>query len=227
MSRMYTNPLNVHMEDFGGEGIKRAELVLAGINGGIDKAMKGAITRATEHLRSKSDDRIREHYAISKKNIRDEKNIFLRYSYSPGTVIADIKFTGNKIPLYRYDGTSPKEPKRNMSKITYVRLGLGEDRESKPVNPAVPASGHQLRGTSPYKFRSAFVLEMKSGHKGIFKRTGGIASTGNPEIQEIMGSSVAQMLGSEDVAQKLAEDARKTFNERLDHEIDRLLAGIG
>lgn len=42
-----------------------------------------------------------------------------------------------------------------------------------------------------------------------------------------MGSSVPQMVGNEEVAQRLAEGAMQKFEERLDHEILRILNGYG
>ena len=226
MSETLSNSINVNLEDFGGQNLERAEKILAGISGGFDKALKNAMRRATTHLRSKSADAIREKYDISKKDIRAEENVKIRYSYSPGQVIANVHFSGLKIPLYRFGGTYPKEPKRNMSKITYISNNATEGKLV-PAHPSIAARAHQFKGTSPVTFQNAFVLEMKSGHRGIFERTGGIASTGNAEIKELMGSSVAQMLGNKEVAEKLVTSAKEKFDERLDHEITRLLAGIG
>ena len=68
---------------------------------------------------------------------------------------------------------------------------------------------------------------MKSGHTGIFERSGGVSSSGADAIKEIMGLSVPQMLGHKEVAEKLSEDTSKKFEERLEHEISRLISGIG
>ena len=45
------------------------------------------------------------------------------------------------------------------------------------------------------------------------------------EIKEIMGSSVPQMLGSDPVAKKLAEQAVEIFEKRLEHNISAILNG--
>ena len=66
---------------------------------------------------------------------------------------------------------------------------------------------------------------MKSGHVGIFERTGGATSTGNDALQEFMGSSVPQMVGSEDVQQTLVDETMKKFDERLEHEINAIING--
>jgi hypothetical protein len=68
---------------------------------------------------------------------------------------------------------------------------------------------------------------MKSGHVGIFERTGGVSSTGSDSIRELMGSSIPQMLGNPEVQQKLTNEAIAKFDERLDHEVQRILNGWG
>lgn len=95
------------------------------------------------------------------------------------------------------------------------------------VHPGVPAYGHQRRDTSPARFDHAFVARMSSssGHTGIFERTGEKTAKGSDEIQEIMGSSVPQMLGSREVEEKLADEAAKAFAERLDHNVPAILSG--
>ena len=75
----------------------------------------------------------------------------------------------------------------------------------------VAARGHQFQDTGPTQFMDAFVAQMKSGHIGIFERTGGSTSEGSDAIREIMGSSVAQMVGNQQVAQGLTERAVSAF----------------
>ena len=91
--------------------------------------------------------------------------------------------------------------------------------------PSVAASGHVLKSTSPYSFERAFVARMGTGHTGIFERTGGMTSRGKDEIEELFGPSVPQMLGSEDVEKALAEDAMKSFEKDLDHDVLAILSG--
>lgn len=97
----------------------------------------------------------------------------------------------------------------------------------RPVHPGIAASGHQLTSTSPTTFDNAFVAQMKSGHIGIFERTGGKTSGGDAEIKELMGSSVPQMLGNDEVRESLAEKTAAKLDERLEHEVNRILSGFG
>lgn len=203
----------VKVEAFGGDSIDRANKVLAGIPDGVRKAIQAAMPRAVSHLRKQSTERIQERYAISASNIRTNENVTVSYQAGDG-LVANVRFAGSKIPLYRYDGTSPKKPSYDRSKL--VR-GLTSDGW-KMLPTGKPASAHELTGTSPQLFEHAFVATMSNGHTGIFERNGA-------GISEIMGSSVAQMVGNEEVAQKLVQDASDKFEERMDHEISRLLNG--
>ncbi len=212
----------IRIEQIGGKSVERAEKLLAGIPKGIDKALKSATTRTTSFLRTQSTKRIRERYDITKSAVRANENVEVKYSYQNG-VSAVIYFAGMKIPLYRYNGAEPKEPTPDKSKKVRAMIS-GQWRY---VHPSVAASGHILNGTSPTRFENAFVAQMKSGHTGIFERTGRMSYSDGDEIRELMGLSVPQMLGNQEVVDKLAEDADSKFEERMDHEITRILNGWG
>lgn len=213
----------VAFDDFGGEAIEHARNLLVGIPNGVERAVKSALPRAASALRSESTKAIRETYDISAANLRIKDNVKMRYSFKTDYSCAYVTFRGRKIPLYRYNGTSPKFPTADESRTVKAILN-GHFRS---VHPGVAASAHQLKSTSATKFKNAFVAEMKSGHIGIFERTGGVTSSGNNEIKELKGSSVPQMLGSTEVQEKLVGKAAQKFEERLEHEIMRLMNGWG
>jgi len=210
----------VQMEAAGQDALDRASRLLAGIEGGLDKAVRSAVARSVTHLRSSSTKAIRERYAISTANIRANENVKVRYSYQNG-VQATVTYAGVKIPLYRYDGVSPKLPGQDTSKSVRAMI----DEQWKTIHPSLPAYGHQLNGTAPAHLQDAFVAQMKSGHIGIFERTGDTAGNGREEIREIMGSSVPQMIGSPEVENTLATQTLQKFEERLDHEVNAILNG--
>ena len=214
--------MNIKIEEFSGKGLERAQKLLAGIEGGIDKAVKSALSRTASHLRSHSGQHIRERYDISQSALRTSENVKINYSYQNGAT-AEIVFNGKKIPLYRYNGSSPKQPTQNKSKRVNAILTGGW----RSVHPGISAAGHLLNSTAPTTFDNAFTAKMKSGHIGIFERTGGSSSRGADAIKEIMGLSVPQMLGNQEVAENITIDAGKKFEERLDHEITRVLNGWG
>ena len=145
----------------------------------------------------------------------------VRYSYQNG-VQATVTFSGRKIPLYRFGGAYPKAPTQDIAagrKPVMVKGAWTMQYQG------VAARGHQFQDTGPTQFMDAFVAQMKYGHIGIFERTGGSTSEGSDAIREIMGSSVAQMVGNQQVAQGLTERAYETFETELDKAVYRILTG--
>lgn len=208
-------------EAAGQAAIERAKTLLAGIPGGVDKAAKAAMSRTVDRLRRDSNQAIREKYDISDEGIRAEKNVRVRYSFQNG-VQATVTFSGRKIPLYRFGGAYPKVPTQDIAagkKPVMVKGAWTMQYQG------MAARGHQFKGTGPTQFMDAFVAQMKSGHIGIFERTGGSTSEGSDAIREIMGSSVAQMVGNQQVAQRLTEGAYETFETELDKAVYRILTG--
>lgn len=212
----------VRVDQDGQTSLERAQKLLAGIPGGVEKAIKSAMPRAVSHLRTSTAKAVQERYDLSTSAIRAGENVTIKYAFGSG-VTAYVNFRGHKIPLFRYGGASPKSPAVDKDKLISAMIRGKWAR----VHPGVAASGHQLRGTSPTRFQEAFVARMQSGHNGIFERTGGHTSGGGDSIREIMGSSVPQMIGHRDVSERLAEEAVAKFDDRMDHEISRILNGWG
>jgi len=211
----------------GQDTLDRAEKLLTGIPGGIEKAIRNAMARSASHLRAQSTKAARERYDIKAANIRDAENAKISYSCQNGVQV-HVVFAGQRIPLYRFGGASPSTPTKDTRERAPVMFGTYANPQDKwkLLYPSVPARGHVLRSTSPATFQHAFVARMKStGHVGIYERTGGMTSNDKDEIEELFGPSVPQMLGQEEVADKLTKEAMEKFEERLDHEINAILNG--
>lgn len=204
----------ITIEQFDNKSLDRAEKLLAGIPGGAQKAVQSAMPRAVQFLRRQTYVRIRGRYDISEQNIRLNENVRVSYRIGQG-VEATITYRGKKIPLYRYGGTSPKSPSVDKSKLVSALVSGGW----KKVHPGKAASAHQLTGTPLTTFENAFIATVSNDHTGIFERVGN-------GIEELMGSSVPQMIGNEQIERSLAEDAQKKFEERMEHEINRLMNGL-
>lgn len=207
----------------GQDALDRAAGLLAGIEGGLEKAMKRALSRTTSYLRTESTRAIRERYAISAAGIRANENVSVRYSYQNGVQVY-ITFAGYRIPLHRFDGSGPLNPSYDTSRR--IPVMFGPDKWSL-LHPGSPAYGHVLKGTSAKSFPNAFAARMKTGHVGIFERTGGMTSHDKDEIEELFGPSVAQMLDSPEVSERLTARAEQAFEKQLDHGIIALMNGWG
>ena len=223
----FAGGLPVDLTVAGQEALERAENLLAGIPGGVEKAIRSAMARSAAHLKTRSSKVARERYDIKAANIREAENAKISYSYQNG-VQAHIIFAGQRIPLYRFGGASPSVPTKDTSSLNPVMVGMFAGNLKgrwKLLHPSVPARGHVLKSTSPVWFQSAFVARMKSGHVGIYERTGGMTSNDKDEVEELFGPSVPQMLGSPAVAEKLSKEAMEKFEDRLEHEINAILNG--
>ena len=72
-------------------------------------------------------------------------------------------------------------------------------------------------------FEDAFIAQMNSGHIGIFEREG----SARLPISQFMGLSGAQMVGNDEIVEKVTQSAQEKVSERVKHEIDRILNGYG
>ena len=212
----------IQIETSGRQALDKATRLLAGIDGGIGRAVRSAMPRTVSHLRTSSAKAIREKYAISAANLKAAETVHAKYTYQDG-VQALVTFSGHKIPLYRYDGAAPAQPAYDAGAWVSA-IVAGKWRK---VHPSLTASGHQLKSTSPRQLQDAFVARMKSGHVGIFQRTGGSTANGSDTIEELMGSSVPQMLGDSQVAEALTQQAMEHLEQRLEQEVLRILNGWG
>ncbi|WP_088227790.1 phage tail protein [Desulfosporosinus sp. FKB] len=111
------------------------------------------------------------------------------------TLGAVVKSTGERIPLIKFK-VSPSNP-----------------RPKKP--PSVLKV--QVKKTGLKEIVGAFVADI-NGNK-VFRRTG----KSRLPIEQLYGPAVPQMLGSSSVRQFVESEASKMFDQRLDHEIQRIL----
>lgn len=216
----------------GRSSLNRAEKLLAGIPVGFEKAIRSAAKRIEPEIKRSSTNAAAERYAVTPATIRKEEDVSVSYSFNQGAQVT-ITFAGYKIPLYRFSGAAPKNPAKDMSRRVGVMLGSSTDVGGEDifkwrlVHPSIPAKGHALKATAPYQFQHAFVAHFKSGHTGIFEKTGGMTSRDKDEIEEIYGPSVPQMLGNDAVARKVVDDAMEAFDARMEHELFRIMNGWG
>lgn len=96
-----------------------------------------------------------------------------------------------------------------------IRLFKFRVTPTSPKRQLVTASVKRARKSLPH----AFVAQMSNGHIGIFER----AKESRYPISQLYSVSAAQMAGNEEVLEGAMERASIVFDERLSHEIGRLL----
>lgn len=179
------------------ETIERTQTLLAGIPKGAERAFSSAINRGLSHTKTQAFKQVKTVYAVKQSALNEATTTRVQKA-STGNLAGYISFSGVKIPLYKFKVT-PKEPRKGQK----VRAGV-------------------MKGGGA-TFDSAFIAKMKSGHIGIFER---ITSRRLP-IEEKMGLSAAQMVKNEVIMDQLTKEAQEKVDERLKHEIDRILNGYG
>lgn len=198
------------------DAIERANTLLAGIPKGAEKVFSLSLNRGLTRVKTQALKQVKAVYTVNSTALNAATRINVNKA-STGNLAGYVSFSGVKIPLYKF-------------KVTPTKPGTG-----KPVRAAVK------KGGSGTPFEDAFVAEMNSnGHMGVFERTGeqGIKNRlakakskhGNQhteKIEEKMGLSAAQMVGNEEIIDSLEEEAQELVNERIIHEMNRILNGYG
>lgn len=116
---------------------------------------------------------------------------------SSGNLNASVRSSGERIPLIKFK-VSPSSPRpKKPPKVLRVEVKKGGLKD--------------LIG--------AFVANV-NGNK-VFKRT----TSKRLPIQQLYGPAVPQMMGNQSVTEFITTEAKKTFDKRLDHEIQRIMGG--
>lgn len=178
--------------------LEHAEAVLRHIPGGVEKAIVAALNRSAEGARTAAVKKVRERYYVKAGDVSKTIKI---HKASPNNPFVIIRSTGSPMALSKFSIT-PTKP---------------QPRRKKPIAARV------LKSSGKKIIPGAFVAKMDSGHIGVFFRVG----RSRLPIQQRYGPSVPQMLGHSSVVTHVEEMAKERLEERLNHEIERLLRGIG
>lgn len=196
------------------ETMERVQALLANVPKGAERAYMNAINRGLSRVKTAAWKGIKQVYTVQASALNAATSTSMQKA-STGSLAGFVRFAGYKIPLYKFK-VSPKQPGGRKLVHASVKKGGGAT------------------------FESAFIAAMKSGHIGVFERTGEQGIEGRlarartsggtmhtEKLEEKMGLSAAQMAGQETVSRQVQEEAQRLVNERLEHEIDRLLNGYG
>lgn len=179
------------------DSIDRVTALLAGISGGVYKAVGSALARAAAAGRTEAKRPVTQEYAISQSEfLARTRNINHIVQESNGSISVTFGFAGNVIPLMRFN------------------TAIGNSGE---VITQVKRSG------AAATLDRAFSAQL-GGHRGIYERVGTsrfpVRELYGPATPQMMYSNEAVM---DAVDQKMAD----TYEKRIDHEILRILNGWG
>ena len=179
------------------DSLDKVPRLLAGINGGVYKAVGSALTRAADSGKTAAKQPVTKEYTISQSEfLARTKNINHFVRESSGGISVVFGFRGNVIPLMKFN--------------TRVN-GSGQ------VVTQVKRSG------SAAMLDRAFSAQM-GGHRGVYERTG---PSRFPVKELYGPATPQMMYSNEAVTDEIERKVADTYEKRIDHEILRILNGWG
>lgn len=180
--------------------IDRIRTILAGVENADKKVLKNAMARALMAGKTEA-----KKQAVSVYHIKPgefNQNSYIKYKgikhHAEGEMIGEIEFAGSPIPLIRYKVT-PTMPRKGKTAAAVLKS-----------NAPIPFN----------RKNDVHVLQMESGHIGIFKGEDG-------KLKELYAPSTPKMIENAEVKMKIEERVNEVLNNRIEHEIKRLLSGNG
>ena len=179
------------------DSLDKATRLLAGINGGVYKAVGSALSRAAATGKTAAKQPVTKEYTISQSEfLARTRNINHFVRESSGGISVVFGFRGNVIPLMKFN--------------TRVN-GSGQ------IVTQVKRSG------SAETLNRAFSAQM-GGHKGIYERVG---VKRFPVEELYGPATPQMMYSNEEVTDGIERKVADTYEKRIDHEILRILNGWG
>lgn len=183
--------------DIAEDSLDKATRLLAGVSGGVYKAVGSALTRAAAAGRTVAKQPITKEYTISQSEFLAQTrdiNHFVRES--DGGISVVFGFRGNVIPLTKFK-TSINSSGQVVTQVK--RSGAAET------------------------LNRAFSAQM-GGHRGIYERT---SPSRFPVEELYGPATPQMMYSNEDVLDEIEQKMADTYEKRIDHEILRVLNGWG
>lgn len=187
----------VYVEGFDEEKLERATKVLAGISGGVYRAVGSALKRAAQRGLTVGMRLVSEEYAIGQNELKQRtRHVSRTVKDGASSVEVTFGYRGNVIPLIRFD--------------TAVS---GDGRVSARV----------LREGTRETIDGAFRATVGK-HTGIFQREG---RERYPIKELFGPSAVQAFYARESTVDKMSDEVVAEFDKRIEHEILRVLNGWG
>lgn len=173
--------------------LKRVEKLLREVPGGSKRACVNASNRAFTRGKVVAKNETKKRYTIKPKDINQTLSI-------------------KKSTFARLDGALySKAPISRLKQFKTYPTTLPKRRPKMFRAEVIKGAKKDLPGV--------FLARMKSGHIGAFKRY----SKASLPIGELPGPSIPYVIKSDEVSTEIQGEILKTFNARLDHEVNRLL----
>lgn len=174
--------------------IEQIEKRLGAMREKAPKVLKLAVNDTARKAKSRLAAEAKKTYAVKVSGFNQDMKI--KFATNSNHV-ATIRCQGRKIPLYKFAHRNGRLGSEVYYNPTTRRKQIGRG--------GIGASGKQLKESQFQQSDTAklkwFIAKMSSGHTGIFQRNEGVkrgeGGKGSPEIKQIMGPSIPEMIGNE------------------------------
>ena len=125
----------------------------------------------------------------------------------------------NKESYIRYKGVKHHAEGEMIGEIEFAGSPIPLSKYK--ITPTTPATVLKKNAPIPFDRKNdVHILQMESGHIGIYKGENG-------RLKELYAPSTPKMIENEEVRQKIEERVNEVLNQRVEHEIERLLSKNG
>ena len=183
--------------DIAEDSLDRVTKLLAGISGGVYKAVGSALTRAAAAGKTAAKQPVTREYSISQSEFLSQtRNINHFVRDTGGGLSVVFGFRGNVIPLMKFN----TRVNNNGQVVTQVK-----------------------RSGAAATLDRAFTAQM-GGHRGVYERVG---VKRFPVEELYGPATPQMMYSNEEVMDEIEDKMAETYEKRIDHEILRVLNGWG
>ncbi len=184
------------------EQMERVQAMLGGLPGNKTKAaLSNAATRAMQTARGRVWDAVKTEYTVKKSAFLRETKIKL-YRANKEAIGAGLEFKGYLIPLIDYNVKGYRAHEKRAVRLAKVEVFRGAKET----------------------LRHAYIANLGTYGEAVFER---LSPTRRDTSSQLYGPSAAHMVDNAAVIDDVSKAAQQTFDNRLEHEIDRILRGYG
>ena len=199
--------------DGDGDVVKKAQAVLSGVEGGIEKAVMRSMNRALSSGKTALVKGVKSTYEVNDEPVRDAVKV-RRASVTRLAGSIDVK---GKALSARHFAHDPAGKDTTGSSRKTVRIAIKKGKTSALKTVFIWDGGWGTEKHAIYLRSGGKVRATKGRHAGKKYMV--------EKLKKMTGPSVPQMAGNEDVSETVEKRVQEIFERRLTHETNRILKG--
>lgn len=199
--------------DGDGDVVKKAQAVLSGVEGGIEKAVMRSMNRALSSGKTALVKGVKSTYEVNDEPVRDAVKV-RRASVTRLAGSIDVK---GKTLSARHFAHDPAGKDTTGSGRKTVRIAIKKGKTSALKTGFIWNGGWGTEKHAIYLRSGGKVRATKGRHAGKKYMV--------EKLKKMTGPSVPQMAGNEEVSEAVEKRVQEIFERRLTHETNRILKG--